>query len=89
MKEIFRFSKNSVYNLRSDIQIEKPSIITVQFGSKSTAYLGEKIWELFPENIKSSESVDIFKSKIKKWIPKICPCRSCKTHVNHVRFVNW
>ena len=33
---------------------EKPSINTVQFESESTVYLGAKIWELIPENIKSS-----------------------------------
>ena len=88
MNEIFRFSKNSVYSLRSGIQLEKPSINTVQFGSESTVYLGAKIWELIPENIKSSKSVDIFKSKIKKWVPERCPCRLCKTYVNQVGFVN-
>ena len=65
MNEIFRFSKNFVYSLRSGVQFEKPSINTVPFGSKSTVYLGAKIGELIPENIKSSESVDIFKSKVK------------------------
>ena len=44
--------------------------------------------ELIPENKKSSESVDIFKSKIKKWVPEICPCRLCKTYANQVGFVN-
>ena len=39
---------------------------TVQFGKKSTVYLRANIWKLIPENIKSSESVDISKSKIKK-----------------------
>ena len=88
MNEIFRFSKKSVYILRSDIQLEKPSINVVQFGSESTVYLGAKIWELILENIKSSESVDIFKSKIRIWIPEICLCRLCKTYVSQVRFVN-
>ena len=75
MNEIFRFSKNIAYSVRSDIQLEKPSIDAVQFRSESTAYLGAKIWELIPESIKLSESVGIFKSKIKKWVPGICPCR--------------
>ena len=79
MNEIFRFCKNSVYSLRSGIQLEKASINTIQFGSESTVYLGAKIWELIPENIKSSESIDTFKSKIKKWVPEFCPCRPCKT----------
>ena len=88
MNDIFRFSKNSVYSLRSGIQLKKPSINTVQFRSESTVYLGAQIWELIPENIKSSESVDIFKSKIKNWVPEICPCRLCKTYDTHVGFVN-
>ena len=88
MNETFRFSKNSVYSLRSDIQLEKPSINTAKFGSESTVYLGAKIWELIPENIKSSESVDICKSKIKNWVLEICPCRLCKTYLNQVGFVN-
>ena len=66
MKEIFRFNKNSVYSIRSGIQLEKPSINTVQFGSESTVYLEAKIQELIPENMKSSESVDIFKNKNQK-----------------------
>ena len=65
MNETFRFSKNSVYGLISGIQLEKPSINIVHFGSESTVLLGSRIWELIPENIKSSESVDIFKSEIK------------------------
>ena len=88
MNEIFRFSKNFVYSLRSGIQLGKPSINTVQFGSESTVYVGAKIWKLIPENIKSSESIDIFKIKIKKWVPEICPCRLCKIYVNQVGFVN-
>ena len=80
MNEIFRLSKN----LKSAIQLKKPSINTVQFGSESTVYLGAKIWELILENIKSSESVDIFKSKIKNWVPEICPCQLCKTYVGFV-----
>ena len=37
--KIFRFSKNSVYSLRSGIQLEKSSINTFQFESQSTVYL--------------------------------------------------
>ena len=73
---------------KSGIQLQKPSINTVQFGSESTVYLGAQIWELIPENIKSSKSIDIFKSKTKKWVPEICPCQLCKTYFSQVGFVN-
>ena len=88
MNEIFRFSKNSVYSLRSGIQLEEPSIHTVQSKSESTVYLGAKIWDLITENIKTSESVGVFKSKIKKWVAEVRPCRLHKTYVNQVGFVN-
>ena len=52
MTENFRFSKNSIYSVRSGIQLKKPSINTVQFESESTVYLGAKMWELIPENMK-------------------------------------
>ena len=42
MNEIFRFSKNSVYSLRSGIQLKKPSINTVQFESEYKVILGQK-----------------------------------------------
>ena len=42
MNEIVRFSKNSVYSLRSGIQLVKSSVHTVQFGSESMVYLEKK-----------------------------------------------
>ena len=49
INDVFRFSKNSVYSLRSGFQLEKPSINTVQFGSESAVYLVARIWKLIPE----------------------------------------
>ena len=50
---------NFVYSLRSGIELEKPSINIVQYRSEFKVYLGVKICELIPENIRSSELVDI------------------------------
>ena len=61
--EIFRFIKNSVNSLLSGIRLEKRSIYIVQLGSESTIYLGAEIWDSILED-PTSESVDIFKSKI-------------------------
>ena len=49
----------------------------VDQGTESPSFLGPKIWELVPEDLKQSESLDIFKSKIKNWVPLRCPCRLC------------
>ena len=82
----FQFSKNSVYSLRSAIQLENLALML--FNLEVTLYLGGKILELISENVKSSEPIGIFKSRIKKWVPEICPCQLCKTYVNQVGFVN-
>ena len=64
-------------------------IWTVQLVSNILGLIaGAKIGELIPENIKSSESVESVKSKIKKWVPEIHPYRVSETYVYQVAFVN-
>lgn len=74
MNKIFRLSKDYVCSPRSGIQFEKTRINTVQFGIESTVHLVEKIWDLITEYIKPFASLDIFKIKIKKWLPEDYPC---------------
>ena len=40
------------------------------------------------ENIKSSESLNVFKSRIKYWTPNPCPCRICKTYFCPLGYIN-
>ena len=79
MNEIFQFFENPVYELRSGVNLPSRNSRTVFFGAESIINLGEKLWNMVPENIKSSESLNVFKSKIKHWTPNHCPCRICKT----------
>ena len=37
--------------------------------------------EISPEDTKQSESLKIFKNKIKKWVPSGCPCRLCRIYL--------
>ena len=50
--------------------------------------VGAKLWNMVPENIKSSESLNVFKSKIQYWRPNHCPCRFCKTLIGQASFIN-
>ena len=43
---------------------------------------------MVPVNSKSSESLNVFKSKINYWTPNHCPCRISKTYIGQVGFVN-
>ena len=41
----------------------------VKYGTGTISYLAPKIWSLVPNAIKSSKSLDVFKSKIRQWEP--------------------
>ena len=57
-----------------------PRISTVNRGEETVRYRGPKTWELVPEEIKASESLAIFKHRIKDWKPVGCNCRLCKEY---------
>ena len=54
-------------------------IQSVYNGSESASYLGPKIWKQIPSEIGNQKSLKGFKREIKKWKPKDCPCRICKS----------
>ena len=86
MKDIFEL-QNPSYNLRSTCnQFRRENIKTVHYGLQSVRYLGPKIWELVPNNIKYSNSLSKFKKLIKSWKPEACPCWLCKTYIAQVGF---
>ena len=60
---------------------------SVHYGSETIVHLGPKMWELVPQKIKDSESINILKSNIKLWKPKNCPCRLCKLYLPQIEFL--
>ncbi len=87
MKDIF-IERSNRYNLRGNRELETMNIRTVHHGEDTLRYLGSKIWQLVPDNIKISKSVEIFKKQIRKWIPSDCPCRLCKTYIHRVGYID-
>ena len=79
MKEIFIFHENPTYNLKSGNHLTRRNIRTPHYGIEKISNLGAKTWDLLPEEIKNA-SLSVFKTKIKKWIPKKCPCKLCQTY---------
>ena len=86
MKNVFHFNTNIPYNLRSRSELYSRNPKTVKYGTETISYLAPKIWSLVPNAIKSSKSLDVFKSKIRQWEPD-CPCRLCKNYLQHVSFI--
>ena len=86
MKELFG-PKMSSYDLRNNNSFKRWRVKSVWHGTESVSYLGPKIWDLVPNEIKESESLNGFKFKIKRSIPEGCPCRICKIYLGQVRFI--
>ena len=88
MNEIFQFFENTVYELRIGVHLPSKNSRTVFFGIESIMNLGGKLWNLVPQNRKSSELLSVFKSKIKYCTPNHCLSRICKTYISQVVFIN-
>ena len=86
MKQLFP-PKVSPYDLRNNNSFNRRRVNSVWHGTELVSYLGPKIWDLVPNKIKESESLDGFKFKIKRWVSERCPCRICKIYLGQVGFI--
>ena len=86
MKNVFHLNTNIPYNFRSRCEFYCRNPKMVKYGTEAISYLAPKLWSLVPEAIKSSNSLDAFKSKTRQWKPD-CPCRLCKTYLQRIGFI--
>ena len=86
MKGIF-MERNISYNLRRGNDAQLPKVRTTSFGIESIAYLGNKLWQLLPLEVKQSNTLPIFKKRIRCWKGDKCNCRLCKTYIPKVGFL--
>ena len=85
MKSVFHFNTNIPCNLAcSELYSRNPKV--VKYGTETISYLAPKIWSSVPNAKKSSNLLDVFKSKIRQWEPD-CPCQLCKNYLQHVGFI--
>ena len=70
----------SPYDLRNNNSFQKRSVNSVWHGTESVSYLGQKMWDLVPNEIKESESPNAFKFKIKRWTPE-------EFHAEHAKYI--
>ena len=75
------------YNFSRNDTLQRRRVNSVRHGTESISFLGPKIWNLVPSDIKLSQPLSIFKRKIKKWVPLQCPCRLCKIYLQHLGFI--
>ena len=86
MKDLFQ-ERNMNCNLRhgNDAQVSK--VRATSFGFETIAYLGSRVWQLLLQELKQSNTLPIFKKRIKCWKCGECNCRLCKTYIQQVGFL--
>ena len=86
MKDFFR-ERNMSYNLRHGNDALLPKVQTTSSGIETIAYLGGRLWQLLPKEIKQSSSLSIFRKRIKCWKGGECNCRLCRRYILQVGFL--
>ena len=77
-------SKNitsSIRNLQEFSQKERELFFN---GLETISYCAPQLWRLLPEEIKQRNTINLFKSDIKQWIFKKCPCRLNELYMIHL-----
>ena len=87
ISDIFTLRERQL-NTRSNADFLRPRIKSVKYGEQSLSNFGPIVWNtMVPEDLKYSQTLDIFTKKIKNWIPSSCPCWLCKNYVPNLGFV--
>ena len=67
----------------------KAKVKTEFMGKGSFRYFGPVVWDqMLPNDLKSIETLDKFKTEVKKWIPHNCKCRLCDEYIRGVGKIN-
>ena len=77
----------SPYDLRNNNSFKRRRVNFVWLGTELVSYLGPNIWDLVPNEIKESESLNGFKFQIKRWVPEGCPYRIYKIYIGKVGLI--
>ena len=87
MCELFN-EANVPYDLRQDVSFRSFNVKTVFYGTETLTYLGPKIWNLVPSDIRDCTTGQMFRQKIKNWKPDRCTCRLCKIYIRNLGFID-
>ena len=87
MNDILTLDENASYNLRSDVTVTRRNIKTNKFGFETITTIGAALWRNLPNDIKNSDSLNIFKHRITQWTPDNCPCKICRNFIKNLGYI--
>ena len=77
---------SELFNSQTDFELGL--IYTTAYVLWSLKYFAPKIWNTVPIDIRNSDSLSEFTTKIKSWKPVKCPCNLCCTFVGQVGYID-
>ena len=86
MNDVFQVKLPVPHYLRDKNELYSRNLKTVTYGTESVSFMAPKIWSIVPQELKNSQSICSFIKGIRKWKPN-CPCRLCKSYLQHVGFL--
>ena len=82
------FKKRTLtYNLRSQTDFVRDCVNTRHYGLNSLSYFAPKVWDMITLKIKNINSLQKFKTEIRKWAPENCSCYLCRPYLQNLGFV--
>ena len=87
MSELFNL-RNINYDFLSQTDFKLRPIYTTAYGLRSLKYFAPKIWNMVPIDIRNSDSLSEFTTKIKSWKSVTYPCNLCRTFVGQVGYID-
>ena len=71
-------ARTLTYNVRSQTDFVRDYVNTRRYGLNSLTYFAPKVWDIIPLEIKNINSLQKFKTEIRKWAPENCSCYLCR-----------
>ena len=87
INDLFYNETENNYDLRHRRDFKIPFVNSVYHDSESISYLCLKVWDIVPPEIKQINSLNNFKTSIRKWILADCPYRLCRTYISGWFFI--
>ena len=84
MNDVLTLDENASYNLRSGVTVTRRNIRTNKFGFETITTIGAVLWRNLPNDIKNSDSLNIFKHRIKQWTPDNGPCKIYRNFIKNL-----
>ena len=80
-------TRDLTYNFRSQTDFVRDCVNTRRYGLNSLSYFAPKIWHMIPLEIKNINSLQKFKTEIRKWASENCSYYLCRPYIQNLGFI--